>query len=124
MSDIKKTEQFIIGFEKERSAGTYFMAPPCMEACDHLGYITKTKIIYLYDSLLSGDELIEPANNFMIFRDECPSVNFEGVQELKEVYRNNTWKIFSVIKRQGIRKEFKVIFTENWLEKIKTFLRR
>lgn len=123
MSDIRKTEQFIVDFEKKQKASVYFMAYPSEEACVCLGLFTKTKTIYLRDSLLSGDKLIESADNFIIFRDECPRVYFEGVQESKEIYKNNTWKIFQVIKKDGSEKDFKVYFPENPAEKIKTFLR-
>ncbi len=124
MSDIKKTELFMVDFEKERNAGTYFMAQPCMEACAHLGYFTKTKTVYLGDSLLSADKLTGQENNFMIFRDECPRVYFNGVAQSKEIYRNNTWRIFEIDKKEEAREEFKVHFPENPVEKIKTFLKR
>lgn len=123
ISDIKRTEQFIMDFQNGHSKSIYFMASPCMEACAALGEFTKIKTTYLNDSLLSSDKLIESTSNFIIFRDECPRVYFDGVQELKEIYNNNTWKIFSVNKKEGIKKEFKVYFPENPMEKIKTFLK-
>lgn len=123
MSDIRKTEQFIVIFEKKQSSSIYFMPSSCNEACNTLGYITKTKTIYLSDSLLSSDRLIATADNFIIFRDECPRAYFEGVEESKEIYKNNTWKIFQVNKKDGIKKDFKAYFPENSIEKIKTFLR-
>jgi len=124
ISDIKKMEQFIVDFEADKKANVYFMSQPCMEACKTLSAITKTEIIYLEDSLLSQDKLREPAGNFMIFRDECPSVNLKDVREMEEIYKNNTWRVFSVKKERGISKEFKVGFPENFVEKVKTFLKR
>ena len=123
ISDIKKVEQFIVDLEKKGDSNVYFMAQPCMEACDSLGSFTKTKTIYLNDSLLSGEKLIKSSNNLMIFRDECPKVYFDGVQESKEIYRNDTWRIFQVEKKAGVKKEFEVYFSENIIEKIKTFLK-
>lgn len=123
MSDIRKTMQFITSSEKKQSASIYFMPASCNEACVTVGYITKTKTIYLNDSLLSSDRLIATTDNFIIFRDECPRVYFEGVEESREVYKNNTWKIFQVNKKEGIKKDFKAFFPENSLERIKTFLR-
>lgn len=124
IKDIKKTEDFIIEFEKTQNASTYFMTSPCGEACIGIGYFTKAKTIYLIDSLLSRNRLTGSANNFVIFRDECPRVHFDGVQESKEIYKNNTWKILQVNEKEGINKEFAVNFPENPVEKIKNFLKK
>ena len=124
MSDIKKTEQFIVGLEKQGKGNVYFMAAPCMEACEALNYFTAAKTIYLSDSVLTGAKLNEPGGNFMIFRDECPAVYLEGAKESQEVYKNRSWRIFSLNKEKGAAKKLKVDFQENAVEKIKSFLRR
>ena len=124
ISDIKKTEEFIIEFEKKQNTSTYFMTSPCAEACNGIGYFTKAKTIYLSDSSLSSNSLTGSANNFVIFRDECPRVYFDGVQESKEIFKNNTWKIFQVNEKKGINKEFNVYFPENPVEKIKNLLKK
>jgi len=124
ISDIKKTEDFIIEFEKGQKTSTYFMTSPCAEACNGIGYFTKANTIYLSDSLLSESRLTGSANNFVIFRDECPRVSFDGVQESREIYKNNTWEILQVNAKKGSNKEFKVTFPENPVEKIKNFLKK
>ncbi len=124
ISDIKKTVQFITEFEKKNNTNVYFMGPHCGEACVGIGYFTGAKTIYLTDSLLPSHRLIESANNFVIFRDECPTVYFDGVQESKDIYKNNTWKIIQVNRKEGVNKEFNVYFPVNPIEKIKDFFRK
>ncbi len=124
MRDIKKTEQFIVDFEKQGEENVYFMAESCMEACGMMSYFTKAKTIYLSNSVLTGDKLNEPGGNFIIFRDECPTVYLDGVKESQEVYKNRTWRIFSLNRGKGIHKRFKVNFQENAIEKIKSFLKK
>lgn len=123
ISDIKKAEQFIVDFKKDGLARAYFMPQPGEEACMVLGKFTKTNTIYLGDSLLSADKLVMSADNLIIFRDECPKAYFDGVQESEMVYKNNTWKIFLVHKKEGIKKEFKVFFPENSVERLKNLLK-
>lgn len=124
MSDIEKTEQFIVDFGKKQNGSAYFMSQPCAEACDALTYFSNAKVIYLNDSMLSSDKLISSTHNYIIFRDECPRVRLKGVRESMEIYSNNTWKILSINREDGIDEEFKVDFVQNFLEKIKTFLKK
>lgn len=124
MSDIPKTKHFLINIEKEQSGNVYFMPSPCEEASVALGYFTKTKINYLSDNLLSGNKLSVPGDNFLIFRDECPSACLEGVRAVKEVYSNNTWKVFLIKKDPGFNEELNLLFHENIVERIKSYLKR
>ncbi|TAM37170.1 hypothetical protein EPN54_05220 [bacterium] len=124
MRDIKKTEQFIVGLERQSKGNVYFMAAPCMEACGALNYFTNAQTVYLNDSVLTAGKLNEPGGNLMIFRDECPQVDLEGVKESQEVYKNRTWRIFSLAREKGSAKRLKVDFQENAIEKIKSFLKK
>jgi hypothetical protein len=122
--DIKETEQFIVNFEKSGKKNTYFMGNPCMEACDMLGIFTKTKTVYLNNAVLAAGRLDEAGGNFIIFRDECPTVYLDGVKESQEVYKNRSWRIFSLNRADGVHKRFKANFPENAIEKIKSFLKK
>lgn len=125
ISDVKKVEQFIVDFEKNKPTDSvYFMAQLAEEACGVIGEVTNTKTVYLHDSVLSQDRLAAASDNFMIFRDECPRVYFDGVEETREIYRNNTWSIFQVGKRAGVRKEFRINFSQNPMERVKSFFKK
>lgn len=124
MSDIPKTEHFLINIEKKQSGNVYFMPSPCEEASVALGYFTETKINYLSDNILSGDKLFYPGDKFLIFRDECPNACLKDARAAKEVYNNNTWKVFLIKKEPGVNEKLNLSFHENIVERIKSYLKR
>lgn len=123
MAGIKKTEEFIMSFNLNNYGNKYFLPFSCMEATDALKYFTKANITYLADGILSDKILKDVPQNYLICRDECWRVSLIGVVVDKEIYQNKTWKIFHILKRQGNLKEFKANFSENFIGKVKTYLR-
>jgi hypothetical protein len=124
MADIKKVVIFLKDSSIRNCSNHYFFPPPFEESAYGLSIFSEIPIRYLDKGVLSAEMLVDGEDNFIIFDDQDSSVTLSGVKINKEIYRNDNWAIYKVAKASNSKNEFKVIFKENYMEKIKSFLKR
>jgi hypothetical protein len=123
MADIRKTVTFLKSFSGQNISSRYFFPPPFVESAYSMSVFTDLPIIYLEKGILSVDMLDSDMDNYIIFDDQATFIKLRGVGIGKEIYKNNNWVIYEVIKINNSQEEFGVKFQENFLEKIKSFLK-
>jgi hypothetical protein len=124
MADIKKTVTFLKDSSIKGCRGRYFFPPPFVESAYGMSVFTGIPIKYLENGTLSVGMLTDDEDNFIIFDDQGLSVRLSNVEIGKEVYRNDNWVIYKVSKSDRPPGEFREIFRENFLEKVKSLLKR
>jgi hypothetical protein len=67
--------------------------------------------------------LANDVENFIIFDNQDPSIELEGVSVEKAIYRNDNWIIYRIIKSGNIMKKFTVTFKSNLFDRVKTYLK-
>lgn len=121
LADIREAEEFIISSNKNNDR--YFFPPPFSEAAEAVSGFTSTRIVYLDKGVLDTEKLHSANGNYLIVNDEASAITLDGVEIIKTVYENNTWKIFQLAGNRPGQELFKVGFPENSVVKIKSFLR-
>lgn len=123
MADIKETINFMKGLSNGDKKVLYFFPPPYSEPPYALSNFTNSEVIFLGQGTLSKEMFRDAYNNYLIFDERGTSIDLINVKVDKEVYRNNTWRIY-LLKEENYKTKFKPDFPkENFLEKIKTYLR-
>jgi hypothetical protein len=121
LTDIRKAEEFIMSFNKNKDR--YFYPPPFSETAAAISTFTSAEVVYLHDRILSMEQLHNTKENYLVVNDEASAVTLDGVKIGKTVYENNTWKIFQLAGNRPGQELFKVGFPENPVVKVKSFLR-
>ena len=119
LADIREAEEFIISSNKNNDR--YFFPPPFSEAAEAVSGFTSTRIVYLDKGVLDTEKLHSANGNYLIVNDEASAITLDGVEIIKTVYENNTWKIFQLAGNRPGQELFKVGFPENSVVKIKSF---
>jgi len=123
IANIKKTVVFLKGLAKEEPGARYFFPPPYSESAYSMSVFTGQQITYVENGVLSANMLGDGIKNFLMFDDQDPVISLSGVDIQKEIYRNATWRVYAIRKAEAPEKRFKVEFNENFLEKLKTYLK-
>jgi hypothetical protein len=122
VADVKKTVIFLKDFSAAQ-VGRYFFPPPFAESAFSMSVFSGLPIKYIDNGILSANMLGDDVGNFIIFDNQDPSIELAGVDIEKEIYRNDNWIIYRVKKSENIKKKFTVIFKENFIDRIKTYLK-
>ncbi|MDD3296615.1 MAG: hypothetical protein PHU64_04555 [Candidatus Omnitrophica bacterium] len=123
MADKRKLIEGIKAVEKMEPNSRYFFPPPFSESSKAIQKIAVIDIEYLDKGILNKERLNSKGDNYLIFGDQCSELVFRGVAIEKEVYRSNTWKIFLIGKAGSGKGSFKVAFPENFVQKMKNYLK-
>lgn len=124
MGDTKTIVSAIISMRDGSSVPVkFFMAPPFAETPVHIEAYTNTSITYLNTGLLDKDMLKDGAVNYIIFEDRCSPVTLRDVVVEKEVYHNETWRVFSLKRAIGKTQSLVSIFEKNLLQRIKDWIK-
>ncbi len=123
MGDTKTIVAAIISMRDGSTPVKFFLAPPFMETPGHMERYTNTRITYLNTGLFGKDMLKDGAVNCIIFEDRCGPVTLRDVVVEKEVYRNKTWRVFSLKRAIGKTQSFVPVFEKNLLQRIKDWIK-
>lgn len=123
MGDTKTIVSAIISMRDGSVPVKFFMVPPFYETPVHMGRYTNTSITYLNTGLFGRDMLKDGAVNCIIFEDRCGPVTLRDVVIEKEVYRNKTWRIFSLKRAIGKTQAFVPLFEKNLLQCIMDWIK-
>lgn len=119
MGDTKKIVVAIISLRNESAPVKFFLAPPFYETASMLQLYTDANISCLNNGVLSYNMLQPEAHNYIIFEDRCSSVTLRNVVVDREIYHNETWRVFSLNITMGSTSVFMPAFECNILQRIK-----
>jgi len=86
LSDIKNVRKYIL--DSDISNNVYFFPPPFSEAADSISKLTKAKVIFLDNGILTRKKLQGNKKHYLIVNDEASKVQMKGVEAGEVVYQN------------------------------------
>lgn len=118
MGDTKKIVSAVVSLGRDRLPAKFFMGPPFHETATVMQAYIHADIAYLSTGLLDQDSLNDQAVNYIIFEDRCSSVVLRDVAVVKEVYSNETWKVFSLTRALGKNMVLEPVFKRNLIQRL------
>lgn len=122
MAEIKDVEEEIPILKNNSTNPRFYFPPYYSETCFALSKFTNTEIVYLPDAVLDSTMLSE-GDNYLIYRDECSSINLKNVKIEKTIFENKTWKIFQIGKSNN-KGMLNIKFPQTILQKVIRFINR
>jgi len=123
MGQIREVVQFLKKHRNANPESVYFTSPPLWEAGVALGHFSGAKVNYLRQGKLSYQDLHRTAGNYLIFSNESNALALDGVNIGRQIYANNTWRVFKVSGWGNYSSIFDVNFGRNFFQKLVVFLR-
>lgn len=117
MADIKNVKKEILILKNGHINPLFFFPPPYVETRYALKKFMDINIKYLAEGILTAD-MVQQEPVYLIYRDECASIKLQDVKLGDVVYKNNTWKIFKVLKAPGEEKRTNVEFPKTFLQRL------